>query len=52
METDVVCPYCKKRFVADVVVTHNPYITDVPTVSEVGISKYKKLDTEDKEKIK
>ena len=43
METEVVCPYCKKRFIAEVVIKHNPYI-DVPTVSEVGISKYKKLE--------
>lgn len=43
METEVVCPYCKKLFKAEVVVHHNPYM-DTPTISEIGISKYKKVE--------
>jgi len=42
METECVCPYCKKKFVVDVVVKHNEYfLTDKPPViSEVGVSRY------------
>jgi len=50
MNTDVFCPYCKKRFIADVVVVMNPYTSkDQPAiVSEVGITKYKKIEDEGK----
>jgi len=46
MKTDIVCPYCKKLFEADVVVRLNPYTPpeQPPIVSEVGITKYKKVD--------
>ena len=45
MKTEIVCPYCKKRFEAEVVIRMNPFVKDVhpAAVSEVGISKYYKL---------
>lgn len=50
MKTDVVCPYCKKRFEAEVEIAMNPYIKDAhpATVFAVGISKYYKLKGENK----
>ena len=40
MQTEIVCPYCKKNFRVEVVVKHNPFIEGKPVVSEVGISRY------------
>jgi hypothetical protein len=46
METEVVCPYCKKLFVVDVVVRHNEYMgkDQPPVVQEIGIRQYKKKE--------
>jgi len=40
MKTDVICPYCKKKFEVDVVIRMNPFVKNIPQVSEVGINKY------------
>lgn len=48
MKTECVCPYCKKKFEADVVVRMNPYMKDEPMISEVGISRYIKINDEEK----
>lgn len=45
-KTEIVCPYCKKLFEADVVVKLNPYVADdqPAIISEVGISRYLKKE--------
>ena len=44
MNTECVCPYCKKKFMAGVIVRHNEFIKDKHIVQEVGINSYKKID--------